>query len=60
MDNIGYFKGKPISEMTREELLDFAKWAGMRIYELQRMEDKTQDCLSINLNFIKNRSKIEE
>ena len=40
MDKIGYFKGKPISEMTREELLHFAQWAGNKIAELQSIADK--------------------
>lgn len=38
MDKIGYFKGKPISEMSREELLEFAQWAGKKIWELENQE----------------------
>ena len=43
MDKIGIFKGKAISEMTREELLDFAAWAGKRIVELERKGEKHHD-----------------
>lgn len=39
MDKIGTFKGKNISEMTREELLNFAEWAAKRIWE-QEKENK--------------------
>lgn len=35
MDKIGMFKGKPISEMTREELLEFASWVGKEVEELR-------------------------
>lgn len=43
MDKIGTFKGKPISEMSRDELLEFAKWAGKRISELETIERETED-----------------
>jgi hypothetical protein len=43
MDKIGIFKGKPISTMTRDELLDFATWAGKRIQGLEKIEQETQD-----------------
>lgn len=31
MDPIGMWKGKPINDLSREELLEFAVWAGPRI-----------------------------
>lgn len=37
------FKGKFISTMTKEELLDFARWAGKRIGDLEKIEASTQD-----------------
>ncbi len=40
---IGLFKGKEISEMTRDELLVFATWASKRIEELQAIEQSTED-----------------
>lgn len=43
MDRIGIFKGKPISEMTRDELLDFAEWAGKEISRLIKIEGETED-----------------
>ena len=43
MDKIGTFKGRPISEMTREELLEFAIWAGKEINRLNIIERETQD-----------------
>lgn len=43
MDKIGIFRGKPISEMSREDLLTFASWAGKRIAELETLADKHQD-----------------
>lgn len=43
MDKIGIFKGKNISEMTREELLDFASWAGKKIAELETVNTATKD-----------------
>lgn len=36
MDKIGIFKGKDISKMTREELLDFAEWAGKQMQETKK------------------------
>jgi hypothetical protein len=53
MDKIGIFRGKPISGMTREELLEFAAWAGQRIYELEKMADKHLD-LDLNREVISN------
>lgn len=43
VDKIGYYRGKPISEMSREELLDFAEYAGKRVQELEVVEKETQD-----------------
>ena len=43
MDKIGTFKGRPISEMTREELLEFAICAGKEITRLIIIERETQD-----------------
>jgi hypothetical protein len=43
VDNIGYFRGKAIGAMSREELLEFAGWAGPRIVELEKMADKHLD-----------------
>jgi hypothetical protein len=43
MDKIGLYKGKEISEMTRDELLDFATWAGKEICRLQGIESVTED-----------------
>jgi len=43
MDTIGTFKGKPISTMSKEELLDFAKWASYRTQELEKIESDTQE-----------------
>jgi len=42
-DNIGYFKGKAISKMSRDELLDFAVWAGKEIYRLNKVERDTEN-----------------
>lgn len=42
-DKIGIFKGRPISEMTREDLLDFASWAGKELTRYGIMEKETQD-----------------
>ena len=33
------FKGKEISNMTRDELLDFAEWAGHEVFRLQKIAD---------------------
>lgn len=35
-EEIGLFTGKSISDMTREELIVFATWAGKRIFELEK------------------------
>ena len=35
IDKIGMFYGKPISSMTREELLEFAEWSAKEIQRLQ-------------------------
>ena len=43
IDKIGMFKGKPISEMTREELLEFAAWTGGEINRLTKIEKDTQE-----------------
>ena len=43
MDNIGLFKGKPISEMNRTELLEFASWASGKIEGLEKIAEETQD-----------------
>ena len=40
MDKIGLFKGKPISKMSREDLLVFAEWAGK---ELDRLNQIARD-----------------
>lgn len=42
-DKIGLYRGKPISEMNREELLNFALWAVQRIEGLEKIEKDTQD-----------------
>lgn len=39
MEGIGMYKGKFISKMTRDELLDFAKWAARRIQDLEKISD---------------------
>lgn len=36
IEEIGMFKGKFISEMSREELLDFARWAAQEISSMQK------------------------
>lgn len=43
MDDIGMFKGKYIGEMSHDELLDFARWAGKRISALEQIERETRD-----------------
>ena len=43
MDRIGLYRGKNISEMTRDELLDFAEYAGKELARLNKMEIATQD-----------------
>ncbi len=54
MDKIGMYKGKNISDMTREELLDFAKWCAGRIQTLERIESETQDFrLNKEIRFLK-------
>lgn len=56
IDPIGYFRGKAVTEMSRDELIDFAKWAGNRIWELQKIEQSTQDYrldLEVRRNLIK-------
>ncbi len=40
---IGMFKGKFLEEATREELLDFAGWAGGELNRLTKIENETQD-----------------
>jgi len=42
-DPIVYFKGKLISEMTREELLDCMRWFSKEIERLNRIERETED-----------------
>ena len=42
-DPIGMFLGKPISQMTREELLEFAAWTGGEINRLTKIEKDTQE-----------------
>ena len=42
-DPIGVFMGKQISQMTRHELLEFARWAGKEIVRFQGIERATQD-----------------
>lgn len=44
-DEIGYFKGKPISKMSRGELLDFAQWSGRELSRLNKIEFDTRDYL---------------
>lgn len=41
MDKIGIFRGVEISKMNKEQLLDFASWAGKRIEHLERLESET-------------------
>lgn len=43
MEEIGMFRGQFISKMSRDELLDFATWAGKRIEELENIEKETQN-----------------
>lgn len=43
MDPIGIYKQKPISTMTREELLDFARWVCKEMTRLRRIEEETKD-----------------
>ncbi len=43
MDKIGIFKGRGISEMTREELLEFAEWAAKEIVFLQKIAEESLD-----------------
>ena len=53
MDKIGIFKGKFISRMTRNELLDFAEWAGKKIEELEKMEKQDKEiviCAAIRMS----------
>lgn len=40
IDSIGVFRGRPISDMSREELLVFAAWAVGRIINLEKLTDK--------------------
>lgn len=42
-DKIGLFKGKAISTMTREELLEFVVWCSNEIWRLTKIERETQD-----------------
>jgi len=42
-EELGMFMGKQISEMTRDELLYFAKWAAHRIQELETIASETED-----------------
>ena len=42
-EKIGIFRGKPISEMDRDELLYFAEWASKRIDILEKLADKHLD-----------------
>ena len=42
-DQIGYFKGKQISEMTRGELLDCMRWSSKEIERLSKIELETED-----------------
>lgn len=43
IDPIGYYKGKPITEMTRDELLEFAWYAGKRIDSYQETSENMED-----------------
>ena len=45
IDEIGMFYGKCISQMSREELLEFAKWAGKKIEELENKVEIAQPYL---------------
>lgn len=42
IDPIGLFRGRPISKMSKEELLEFATWASKKIEQLEKevREDK--------------------
>jgi len=40
---IGLFRGKEIAEMSREELLEFAKFVANRIQYLEKIEMETED-----------------
>lgn len=42
-EKIGMYKGKFISQMNREELLDFAEWSAHEIERLQAVERDTQE-----------------
>jgi len=39
MEKIGTFRGKEISQMNREELLEFAAWAAKRIEGLEKIAE---------------------
>lgn len=43
VEEIGRFKGKFISKMSRDELLDFAAYASTRIQSLEILEHKYAD-----------------
>ena len=43
MNLIGKFKGKEITEMDRDDLLDFAKWASVRIQHLEKLAERHMD-----------------
>jgi len=40
-DKIGIYRGKPISQMSREELLDLAEWAGKEIWAYEQLKEET-------------------
>lgn len=53
-DKIGVFKGKPISKMTRDELLDFASFASQKIQELEQYKVKSNHLLLESKELLKN------
>ena len=40
MDPIGYWAGEPISEMTRERLLEVVKFLGAAAQDVERRNDR--------------------
>ena len=42
-EKIGIFRGKAISQMSGDELLDFAVWAAKRIEHLANLAEKHAD-----------------
>ncbi len=43
MDEIGVFRGKPISSMTRDELIGFARWVALELGRLSKVARDTQE-----------------